>query len=318
MTNTSDTKASEAEGRRSFLPAFINLRDAGTLFGLALILIVFAVLNPVFMTAPNVLNILQQSSINACIALGMTFVIISGDRPLGGSRGGDFGRCGRRTHDRGGSTAHSIAGRSGHRNVVRVVQWLPDCLCGPSTVYRNLGGLSLYRALALIFTGGNPIFGIPTEFRAFINGDLLGVPVPVVIVGLIALLLWIVLNRTPFGEYILAVGGNQEAARIAGVPVARTRITVYVMSGGLAAVAALILMGRLGAADPTMGNLWELDAIAATAIGGVTDGRQGVGRRYATGCGYPWFASQRADADERAGVLSTSCDRHYYHRCDAH
>jgi ribose transport system permease protein len=80
----------------------------------------------------------------------------------------------------------------------------------------------------------------------------------------------VVLNRSPLGEYILAVGGNPEAARIACVPVARTKITVYVLSGGLAAVAALILTGRLGAADPTMGNLWELDAIAAAAIGGAS------------------------------------------------
>jgi len=72
------------------------------------------------------------------------------------------------------------------------------------------------------------------------------------------------------GEYILAVGGNQDAARVAGVPVARTKITTYVLSGLLASVAALILVGRLGAAEPTLGNLWELNAIAAAAIGGAS------------------------------------------------
>ncbi|SFQ38132.1 ribose transport system permease protein [Roseivivax halotolerans] len=271
MTNTSDTKANEAEGRRSFLPAFINLRDAGTLFGLALILIVFAVLNPVFMTAPNVLNILQQSSINACIALGMTFVIISGGIDLSvGPAAAISAVAGAALMTAGVPLPVALLGAMGTGMLCGLFNGCLIAFAGLQPFIVTLGGLSLYRALALIFTGGNPIFGIPTEFRAFINGDLLGVPVPVVIVGLIALLLWIVLNRTPFGEYILAVGGNQEAARIAGVPVARTRITVYVMSGGLAAVAALILMGRLGAADPTMGNLWELDAIAAAAIGGAS------------------------------------------------
>jgi len=134
----------------------------------------------------------------------------------------------------------------------------------------TLGGLSLYRALALIYTGGNPVFGIPTEFRALTNGELLGVPNPVIIVALLAIVCWILLNKTPLGEYLMAVGGNQEAARIAGVPVARTKISAFVISGLLAAVAALILIGRLGAAEPTLGNLWELDAIAAAAIGGAS------------------------------------------------
>ncbi|ORM81485.1 ribose ABC transporter permease, partial [Pantoea deleyi] len=134
----------------------------------------------------------------------------------------------------------------------------------------TLGGLSLFRAIALIYTGGNPIFGIPLTFRSLINSDLLGIPTPIVIVAVIALLLWTVMNKTPLGEYILAIGGNEEAARVAGVPVKRTKVTVYVLSGLLASLASLILIGRLGAAEPTIGNLWELDAIAAAAIGGAS------------------------------------------------
>jgi ribose transport system permease protein len=134
----------------------------------------------------------------------------------------------------------------------------------------TLGGLSLYRALALIYTGGNPVFGLPEGFRDVMNGSLLGIPSPVVIVAVISLALWVMLNRSPLGEYILAVGGNEEAARISGVPVARTKIVTYALSGALASVAALILIGRLGAAEPTLGTLWELDAIAAAAIGGAS------------------------------------------------
>ena len=87
---------------------------------------------------------------------------------------------------------------------------------------------------------------------------------------MIAFIIWIVLNKTPLGEYLMAVGGNSEAAYISGVPVAMTKIAAYVISGVLAAVASLILIGRLGAAEPTLGNLWELDAIAAAAIGGAS------------------------------------------------
>ena len=95
-------------------------------------------------------------------------------------------------------------------------------------------------------------------------------PSAVVIVGVIAFIIWVVLNKTPLGEYLMAVGGNSEAAYISGVPVAMTKIAAYVISGVLAAVASLILIGRLGAAEPTLGNLWELDAIAAAAIGGAS------------------------------------------------
>ncbi|MEM8663188.1 MAG: ABC transporter permease, partial [Pseudomonadota bacterium] len=86
----------------------------------------------------------------------------------------------------------------------------------------------------------------------------------------LALGAWILLNRTPFGEYLMAVGGNGEAAHVAGVPVRRTKIIAYMISGTMASVAALILTGRLGAAEPIMGTLWELDAIAAAAIGGAS------------------------------------------------
>lgn len=249
----------------------INLRDAGTFFGLVLIFAVFAVLNPVFLTAPNLINILQQSSINACIALGMTFVIISGGIDLSvGPTAAVSAIVGATLMIAGVPIPLAVMGAIATGMACGLFNGTLVAIAGLQPFIVTLGGLSLYRALALIFTGGNPIFGIPTEFRDAINGMVLGVPVPVIVVALIAVILWVVLNRSPLGEYILAVGGNPEAARIAGVPVARTKITVYVLSGGLAAVAALILTGRLGAADPTMGNLWELDAIAAAAIGGAS------------------------------------------------
>jgi ribose transport system permease protein len=140
--------------------------------------------------------------------------------------------------------------------------------CGLQPFIVTLGTLSLFRALALIFTGGNPVLGIPAEFRALFGSNIGLLPIPVAIVAVIGLAAWVVLTRTPLGEYILAVGGNEEAARVSGVPIARTKIAAYVISGTLAALASLILIARLGAAEPTLGNLWELEAIAAAAIGG--------------------------------------------------
>ncbi|MBC2835058.1 ABC transporter permease [Paragemmobacter straminiformis] len=255
-------------------PAFlsrIRFRDAGTLLGLVLIGVVFSALTPVFLTTPNLMNILQQSAINACIALGMTLVIISGGIDL------SVGPVAALSAVLG--AAMMVAGVPAPLSVM--VALAVGMACGlfngvlitwgglqPFIV--TLGGLSLFRAFALIYTGGTPIFGIPDGFRAFTNGTVLGVPNPVVIVIVLALAAWIILNRTPLGEYMMAVGGNEEAARISGVPVRLTKLAAYMISGLMASVAAMILIGRLGAAEPTLGTLWELDAIAAAAIGGAS------------------------------------------------
>ncbi|HHT0375774.1 TPA: ABC transporter permease [Raoultella planticola] len=253
------------------LPFKFNLRDAGTLIGLLIIIITFSFLSPVFFTIPNLLNILQQSSINALIALGMTLVIISGGIDLSvGPAAALSAVLGATMMVAGVPAPLAILATLGIGAICGVFSGSLVAYAGLQPFIVTLGGLSLFRAIALIYTGGNPVFGIPTEFRSLINSEIFGIPTPIVIVAVIALVLWTVMNKTPLGEYILAVGGNEEAARVAGVPVKRTKVTVFVISGTLASLASLILIGRLGAAEPTIGNLWELDAIAAAAIGGAS------------------------------------------------
>ena len=248
-----------------------NLRDAGTLIGLLIIVVTFSFLSPVFFTLPNLLNILQQSSINALIALGMTLVIISGGIDLSvGPSAALSAVLGATLMVSGVPVPLAILATLGVGALCGLFSGTLIAYAGLQPFIVTLGGLSLFRAIALIYTGGNPIFGIPLEFRSLINSTLFGIPTPIVIVAVIALLLWTVMNKTPLGEYILAIGGNEEAARVAGVPVKRTKVTVYIFSGLLASLASLILIGRLGAAEPTIGNLWELDAIAAAAIGGAS------------------------------------------------
>lgn len=253
------------------LPFKFNLRDAGTLIGLLIIIITFSFLSPVFFTIPNLLNILQQSSINALIALGMTLVIISGGIDLSvGPTAALSAVLGATMMVADVPVPLAILATLGIGAICGVFSGSLVAYAGLQPFIVTLGGLSLFRAVALIYTGGNPVFGIPTEFRSLINSEIFGIPTPIVIVAVIALVLWTVMNKTPLGEYILAVGGNEEAARVAGVPVKRTKVTVFVISGTLASLASLILIGRLGAAEPTIGNLWELDAIAAAAIGGAS------------------------------------------------
>jgi len=248
-----------------------NVRDAGTLIGLLIIVVTFSFLSPVFFTVPNLLNILQQSSINALIALGMTLVIISGGIDLSvGPTAALSAVLGATLMTSGVPVPLAILATLGVGAMCGLFSGSLIAYAGLQPFIVTLGGLSLFRAIALIYTGGNPVFGIPLEFRTLINSMLLGIPTPIVIVAVIALVLWTVMNKTPLGEYILAIGGNEEAARVAGVPVKRTKVTVYIFSGLLASLASLILIGRLGAAEPTIGNLWELDAIAAAAIGGAS------------------------------------------------
>lgn len=257
--------------RKPFMGLTFSLRDAGTFMGLVLIFIVFSALSPVFLTVPNLINILQQSSINAAIALGMTLVIISGGIDLSvGPTAALSAVIGATLMVAGVPIPLAILASIGVGVLCGAFNGILIAYAGLQPFIVTLGGLSLYRALALIFTGGNPVFGIPSEFRALTTGLLFGIPSPVIILAVLSVVLWVVLNKTPLGEYILAVGGNQEAARIAGVPVAKTKVITYVISGALASITALILVGRLGAAEPTMGNLWELDAIAAAAIGGAS------------------------------------------------
>ncbi len=249
----------------------IRFRDAGTLLGLILISGVFAAQSDVFLTQPNLINILQQSSINACIALGMTLVIISGGIDLSvGPIAALSAVLGAAMLVAGVPIPLAIAGALATGVACGFVNGALIAWGGLQPFIVTLGGLSLYRALALIYTGGQPIFGLPDGFRALTNGSLAGIPNPVIIVACLAIAAWIILNKTPLGEYFMAIGGNPEAARIAGVPVTLTKFAAYMISGLMAAVAALVLIGRLGAAEPTMGILWELDAIAAAAIGGAS------------------------------------------------
>jgi ribose transport system permease protein len=253
-------------------PAFrLNVRDFGTVVGLLLILAVFAFIAPGFLSERNLMNVLQQSSINACVALGMTLVIISGGIDLSvGPTAALSAVLSAALMVSGVPPAIAVVAGLGLGAICGLVNGALVAFGGLQPFIVTLGTLSTYRALALIFTGGNPILGVPAAFRSVANGYFFGLPASVIAVIVVALLAAILLRKTPFGEYLLAVGGNEEAAHIAGVPIALTKIGAYVLSGVLAALAALILIGRLGAAEPILGNLWELDAIAAAAIGGAS------------------------------------------------
>jgi ribose transport system permease protein len=266
----SDTTQNAALPTSKLFGSF-SVRDAGTLIGLVAIVVIFGLLAPDFLSQRNLLNILQQSSINACLALGMTLVIISGGIDLSvGPTAAISAVITATMLVAGVPIPLAIVAGLAIGAICGLVNGVLVAYAGLQPFIVTLGTLSTYRAIALIYTGGNPVLGIPPDFRSLFNGSLIGLPIPVIIVAVVALAAWVLLKKTPLGEYLLAVGGNEEAAYVAGVPIAITKITAYVISGALAALASMILIGRLGAAEPILGNLWELDAIAAAAIGGAS------------------------------------------------
>jgi ribose transport system permease protein len=143
----------------------------------------------------------------------------------------------------------------------------------------TLGGLTIFRGATLVYTDGRPITGLPEAFYRIGNGVWLGVPVPIWVMLAFLGLTHLLLRYTALGRMIYAVGGNEEAARLSGIPVAGVRLFTYGYSGLAAALGALVLTGRLNSAQPTAGSGFELDAIAAVVVGGTSlqGGRGGVG-----------------------------------------
>ena len=235
----------------------------------------FAWRSPVFLTNDNLLQVLLQASVNTIVALGMTFVIITAGIDL--SVGSTAALAG---------MVAATAMKTGMLGVVLpwpaavAVGILTGVLVGltnglliaglkitPFIV--TLGTLSVVRGLTLIYSEGRPVFGFPEGFNA-LAGRIGPVPTPVPIAAALTLLSWLVLRYTRLGEYTYAIGGNEEATRLAGVPVDRYKTAVYVLSGAFAATAGIVLTARLRTAEPNAASGYELDAIAATVMGGTS------------------------------------------------
>lgn len=246
-------------------------RTFGTLIVLCLMCLLLSILSPHFLTVSNLLNIALQSSINAVLAFGITFVIITSGIDLsigsilamssvtmGLTIAGGYGVF-------TGITVGLIVGAIlGYVNgfIITKLDIAPFIV--------TLGMMSIARGLALVITKGFPISGMPDSLRILGKGSLLGIPVPVVITFIIFGISYLLLQYTRFGRHIYAIGGNEEATRLSGINVSRVKVLVYVWCGAMAGIAGIILTARLNSAQPIAGMGYELDAIAASVIGGVS------------------------------------------------
>ena len=247
------------------------------LVGLCLLL---WILTPHFLTVSNLLNVLEQTSINAVIAVGMTFVILSGGIDLSvGSVLALAGVVMATLLQEGWAVLPAIAaglaigfGFGAFNGIAIAWGRLPPFIA-------TLGMMSIARGCALLFTEGRPVSGFEQGFRSLATARILGIPAPVVITAAVYLAARFVLSSTRFGRYVYAMGGNEEATRLSGVNVRLHKTLVYGVSGLTSAIAAVLLTARLNSAQPIAGIMYELDAIAATVIGGtsLSGGDGGVG-----------------------------------------
>jgi ribose/xylose/arabinose/galactoside ABC-type transport system permease subunit len=246
-------------------------RQFGTLGGLVGLCFVLWILTPHFLTVSNLLNVAQQTSINAIIAVGLTFVIIGGGIDLSvGSVVAFSGVVLATLLQREVPVPLAILGGIGTGLAAGLANGLLITFGRLPPFIATLGMMSVARGGALLFTDGRPVSGFPEAFRWLANGEVLRVPVPIVLMALVYAAAHFALRRTPFGRYVLAIGGNEEAAVLSGVPVRRHKPMVYGLCGALSGLAAVVLSARLNSAQPIAGINYELDAIAATVIGGTS------------------------------------------------
>lgn len=246
-------------------------RRLGTVAGLAGLCALLWALTPHFLTVSNLLNVMEQTSINAMVAVGMTFVIISGGIDLSvGSLVALTGVVLAAALKTGWPAPAAMAVALGVGAACGMVNGLVIALGRLPPFIMTLGMMSVARGAALMFTDGRPISGFDAGFRSIATSRILGVPSPVLITLAIYLVAHFVLSRTRFGRYVYGIGGNEEATRLSGVTVGFHKTMIYVVSGVMSAIAAVLLTARLNTAQPIAGIMYELDAIAATVIGGTS------------------------------------------------
>lgn len=283
----SSTDNNNAGGWLSSERRRLIVQEYGIFLAFLLLVGILALSNEFFLTPGNISNVLLQTSINGVLAIGMTFVILT--RGIDLSVGSVVALAGMVSASFVTSSATAgIAGGPYPMVVALAAGILVGVACGalvglivsrfsvPAFV-ATLGMLSAARGATLIYGGGRPVPGLSAEFRWIGTGNILGVPMPVVLLAIVFIVSWWVLTRTRFGRYIYAVGGNPHAAKTSGINVTRIRFMVYVISGALSGLAGMILSARTGSALPQAGIAYELDAIAAVVIGG-TSLSGGVGR----------------------------------------
>jgi ribose/xylose/arabinose/galactoside ABC-type transport system permease subunit len=247
------------------------LRSYGILIAFVLIVIAMAILSPVFLTVTNVLNVIRQSSIYGIMAIGMTFVILTGGIDLSvGSILAIAGAIAAGTIKSGMGLALTILIALAIGLVCGLLNGVIVTLGRITPFVVTLGMMSIARGLTLIYTKGYPISGFHEAFRFIGGGDLIAIPFPIIVFIITTVVAWLILTQMRLGRYTYAIGGNEETVKLSGINANLYKTIVYMISGITSAISALILTSRLNSAEPVAGQGYELDVIAAVVIGGTS------------------------------------------------
>ncbi|WP_321919986.1 ABC transporter permease [Burkholderia cepacia] len=276
-SSTSSTTLAAAAGNGDAPPPraiWAQLRRS-TLFyplvGLIVVCIAMMIASPSFLSAANLENVLRQVSINAIIAVGMTCVILTGGIDLSvGSVMALSGTLAAGLMVAGVNAVAALAIGIAVGLGFGFLNGLFVAFAGMPPIIVTLATMGIARGLALIYTGGYPIDGLPDWVAFFGSGKVSGIQAPVLIMLVVYAIAWLLLDRMPFGRYVYAIGGNEQATRLTGVRVARVKLIVYTLAGLTSALAAIVLTGRLMSGQPNAGVGFELDAIAAVVMGGTS------------------------------------------------
>jgi ribose transport system permease protein len=260
----------------------LNLARLQSLIALVVLCIIITVLSDKFLTMDNGWNVLRQISVNICISVGMTLIVLTAGIDL--SVGSVLALCGAITAGLlkngirlpsadlfigftllGAFLAGIIAGGLlGLFNGFVITKFNVPPFVG------TLAMLTIARGLTMLWTQGHPISNLGPSFSMIGTGWLLGMPVPVWIAGIVVLLAIFITRQTRLGRYIYAIGGNENAAILSGISIKKVKLIVYGIAGALAAVGGIMVTSRLDSAQPNAGTGYELDAIAAVVIGGTS------------------------------------------------
>ncbi|OPX85867.1 MAG: Ribose transport system permease protein RbsC [Pelotomaculum sp. PtaB.Bin104] len=226
---------------------------------------------PYFLTWANFYNIFDQTSVDIILALGMAFVISSGGIDLSiGSTMALSGIIMAFAMETGMPVWASLALGLPVGIIIGACNGLLISRLNLSPLVITLGFMSIGRGLALILTKSSPIFGFPNAFKFLGSGHIGPINFPILMAAILVIISWVLLNKTKWGYYALALGGNDEAVRRAGISVWKYRTSIYIFCGLLAAIAGMITIARLNCADPLSGWMVEIDAIAAVVLGGAS------------------------------------------------
>lgn len=251
------------------------LIEQRSIIALLVLIAIVSGINPDFFSVDNILNILRQTSVNAVIAVGMTFVILIAGIDL--SVGSILALT--------GAIAASMVGAELPIILVIVATLLLGTFLGGvsgiivakgkvQAFIATLVTMTLLRGVTMVYTDGRPIStgfsDVADSFAYLGTGYLFGIPVPIWLMVIVFAVAWYILKHTQIGRYIYALGGNEAATQLSGINVTKVKIFVFAVSGFLSALAGLIVTARLSSAQPTAGVSYELDAIAAVVVGGTS------------------------------------------------